>query len=502
MTGASDPPRNGLADSVSLDALFRANAAARPDAIALVDPFNRESFTDGAPLRLTYTEVDERIDRLSRRLTSFAMPGGSVVAVQLPTLAEAIISLLAISRSGLVTAPVPMLWRRSDLVAALGSVAPKAMICLSRFNDERPAEIVCEAAAELFDLSFPCAFGADVPDGVVALDHNDAHEGASPSPSAHAKADAVSLVTFDTDADGFFAAGRNDAQWLAAGLAVFLEAKMKSGDTIVTTVPLNSLAGIAGAFVPWLLCGGTLELIHGHAPEAVGAAGANKRAHLVGPAAALTEITRQRRMPFTSCIAVHRGASRHDGDLSNVPSERIVDFHSFGETAVIAIVRDERRHVRAIPLGGISAPSAAVGAPIVVETRIAEGQVWLRGPIIPRLQFPATGDVSRLKQDGDGFVRTGFRCHSDGNGGLIVEAGPERVVSVGGLRFGLNDLRLRFSACGNDIKVTAVDDPLLGQRLHIEAANPDEAIAVMRAAGHSRLMIDATVESGSRPATS
>jgi acyl-CoA synthetase (AMP-forming)/AMP-acid ligase II len=109
-----------LAGGVSLDALFRANAAARPDAIALADSPNREKFTDGAPLRLTYTEVNERIDRLSRRLISFAMPAGSLVAVQLPNLVEAIVSLLAISRSGLVAAPVPMLWRRSDLVAALG----------------------------------------------------------------------------------------------------------------------------------------------------------------------------------------------------------------------------------------------------------------------------------------------------------------------------------------------------------------------------------------------
>jgi hypothetical protein len=73
---------------------------------------------------------------------------------------------------------------------------------------------------------------------------------------------------------------------------------------------------------------------------------------------------------------------------------------------------------------------------------------------------------------------------------------------VGGLRFGLNDLRLRFSECGNDIKVTAIDDPLLGQRLNIEAANPDATIAMMRAAGHSPLMIEATVVSGLRRAAS
>jgi hypothetical protein len=48
----------------------------------------------------------------------------------------------------------------------------------------------------------------------------------------------------------------------------------------------------------------------------------------------------------------------------------------------------------------------------------------------------------------------------------------------------------------------AVDDPLLGQRLRIEAANPDATIAAMQAAGHSRLVIDATVGAAARRAAS
>jgi hypothetical protein len=121
--------------------------------------------------------------------------------------------------------------------------------------------------------------------------------------------------------------------------------------------------------------------------------------------------------------------------------------------------------------------------------------------MLPQVLFSASGRVPRLQRDAEGFVRTGFHGHSDGNGGLIVDAGPERVVSVGGLRFGLNDLQSRFSECGEVTKVSAVDDPLLGQRLHIEAANPDAAIAAMRAVGLSRLVIDATVGAAGGRAT-
>ena len=55
------PPRHpqqvAPANRVTVDDLFRRAVQRRPDAIALADPPNRESFTDGAPRRLTYAEL-------------------------------------------------------------------------------------------------------------------------------------------------------------------------------------------------------------------------------------------------------------------------------------------------------------------------------------------------------------------------------------------------------------------------------------------------------------
>jgi len=484
------PSAASFAGGVTLDALFRANVSARPNFIALVDPPNRTSFTDGTPLRLSYAKAEERVERLARKLRGFGMPPGSVVAVQLPNIAETAISLLAILRAGYVAAPVPMLWRRSDLIAGLAGVSPKAFITLVKLNDERPAEIVCEAAAELFDLSFPCAFGEDVPDGLVPLDREDF----SDHPEFPAtQTDTVSLVTFDADAEGFFPSGRNDAQWLAAGIATLLEARIETGDAIVTTLPLSSLAGLASAFVPWLLSGGTLQLANGQS-KIFGGVGPEERVHFVAPAAALGILAQTVTAPFVSAIAVHRNAGTHAIDLSRVPAGRVVDFHNFGETGAVVLMREDPRSALAVPLGGISAPSGMAGAPIVIETKQKDAQIWLRGPMVPREAYPPGLGNYRTARDADGFVRTGYRCRSDGKGSLIVEAGPERVVSVGGLRFGLNDLQSRFASIGEDVKILTVEDPLLGERLRIEAANPGAAAAALLAAGHSQLIVDATKE--------
>jgi len=487
-------PQNGeVAGGVSLDALFRANAVGRPELTALVDPPNKQQFTDLPVRRLSFDETDLAVEHLARRLRELGLPNGSVVAVQLPNTVEAIVSLLAIARAGLIAAPVPMAWRRSDLVAALRRVEPKAIITLSQLDGERPAETACEVAAELFNLSFPCAFGTDLPDGVIALEL----DCSVPDPSERVAnghgTRGASILTFDAAADGFFPVARNDAQWLAAGLAVLLEARVESGDTIVSTLPPNSLAGIGGAILPWLLSGGVLELLHGADLPAIDGAGAGKsgRKHLLAPATAMPDLAAGRSVPLASCIAVHRRPQSLGLDFSPLRSERVVDLMSVGEIGMIALRRLETSHAGGIPLGPITAPSATRGGPVVIETRIAGGELLLRGPQVPRATSPEGHQTPRLEFDPDGFVRTGYRCLDAEEQRLILTAGPEGVVSVGGLRFGLDDLRSRFAQSSAGIKIAFTEDPLLGERFRIEAENPSVAAAALKAGGHSPLLVQA-----------
>src|ERR1041384_525975 len=64
----------------TLDDLFRRAAVARPDALALIEPPDRPSFTDGPARRLTYAQADRAISALAARLRGFGLPNDSVVA--------------------------------------------------------------------------------------------------------------------------------------------------------------------------------------------------------------------------------------------------------------------------------------------------------------------------------------------------------------------------------------------------------------------------------------
>src|SRR5215813_2837665 len=112
----------------SLDNLFRRNAERRPNALALVDPPNREAFTGGPPRRLTYAQADHVVSALAGRLRRLRLHTDSLVAFQVANSVESVLTLLAVLRAGLIAMPLPLLWRRADLKNALSQVGARALI--------------------------------------------------------------------------------------------------------------------------------------------------------------------------------------------------------------------------------------------------------------------------------------------------------------------------------------------------------------------------------------
>src|SRR3954470_8357184 len=252
----------------TLDDLFRRAAASRPDALALIDPPDRPSFTDGAARRLTYAQADRAISALAARLRGFGLPTDSVVAIQLPNTVDSVVALLAVMRAGLIAAPLPLLWRHADAAAALSRVAARAFIGCQRVGDAEHGDVAMQIAMETFTIRFLCGFGANLPDGVVPVDA--IFEGRAEPPPVQRPGDAadhLALVTFDIVSEGIVPVARSHNELLAAGLAVYLEARIAPDTVFLNALAPASFAAVASALMPWLLSGGTLVLHHPFAPE-------------------------------------------------------------------------------------------------------------------------------------------------------------------------------------------------------------------------------------------
>lgn len=257
-------------DRTTLDDLFRRAGVRHSGAPALADPPNRAAFTDGAPRVLTYAQADRAISAMAAKLRGLSLPADAVVALQLPNTVEAVIGLLGVLRAGMIAAPLPLLWRRREIVEALGRVSAKAIVTCARVGAAAHTDIAMQAAAALFPIRHVGAFGDDLPDGVAPLDGIFAQ---SQPPAAHPyvrtgnPAAHVAVMTFDTVAYGIEPVARTHAQLIAAGLAVSTAGAVPNDARILSTIPPGSFAGIAVTVLPWLLSGGALSLHHAFHPQ-------------------------------------------------------------------------------------------------------------------------------------------------------------------------------------------------------------------------------------------
>ncbi|HEY1310864.1 MAG TPA: class I adenylate-forming enzyme family protein [Pseudolabrys sp.] len=237
---------------LTLDDLFRRAGVRRAEATALSDPSRN----------LTYAQADRAISAVAARLRALGLATDAVVALQLPNSVESIVALLGILRAGMIAAPLPLLWRQHDMVTALSRAGARAIV-----TSGAHADIAMQAAAELFPIRAVAGFGPDLPDGVTPLDEvfdtgaKDFFQTSVRRSPAHA-----AVITFDVTADGIVAVSRNHSELVAGGISIFREAGIAPDQTILSTIPLGSLAGIALTVVPWLLGGGTLALHHGFDP--------------------------------------------------------------------------------------------------------------------------------------------------------------------------------------------------------------------------------------------
>ena len=469
------PPDNLAA--TTLDNLFRRAVARRPDEIAVADPPNRQAFTDGPPRRLSYDEADRVVSAIAARLRKLSLPRDAVVGIQLPNTVESVLALLAVLRAGMIAAPLPFLWRRTEAVAALGLLDAKAIITTSRAGEFRPCALAMEVAAAVFPIRHVASFGTNLADGVISLDET--LSGApvpesSPEPGSHAAAH-VAVVTFDVTPGGIVPVARNHAELIAGGLATLLEGGIAPDARLLGCCATGSFAGLALTVMPWLLSGGMLSLHHGFDANAFAAQSRVDRCDtLVVPGALVPQLTSAGLLAYPelkNIIAYWRAPERLAMSPAWRPSNAsLTDMLAFGETALIGSRRDADGVTVPLPAGPVTAPRDRSGAVTIAETaRTASGTVALRGSMVPRHAFPPGAEqlgAPHLKADAQGFVDTAFACRLDRmTGTLTVTGPPPGSVSVGGYRFVMAELEDTVRRTNSGAFVTALPDTLAGHRL-------------------------------------
>ncbi|MEU7214215.1 non-ribosomal peptide synthetase [Nocardia iowensis] len=109
----------------SVDALLRERAAATPDACALVC----------GSVALTAREMDARVDRMARLLASRGMGPGDVVALALPRIADHVVAIFAVMRTGAAYLPLDLTHPPARLRDLLTDSAAAALVSTTVHRD-------------------------------------------------------------------------------------------------------------------------------------------------------------------------------------------------------------------------------------------------------------------------------------------------------------------------------------------------------------------------------
>jgi hypothetical protein len=512
LADTSDPAGQ---NSVTLDDIFRRVARRRPDTLALADAPNRATFTDGAQRKLTFAEADRMITAIAGRLHQMGLPADAIVGIQLPNVVENILAILGVMRAGMIAAPLPLLWRRADAVAALARSGAKALITCGQVGGQVGGHVgafshshfAMGVAAEVFSIRYVCGFGTDLPDGVVAFDDLFGSEELDPPPPLDRErqsnpASHIAAITFDVGDGGVVPVARNHLELLSGGLGVLLESGLAQDAVIVSTLAPASFAGLCLTLLPWLLSGGTLLLHH---PFDADILAAQLREHercgaliLPGPVALRLAETDAFTPEHPGCvIATWRSperlaASEAWGEMHT----NLVDVSLFGEAGLIAARRSADGRPEPLPLGPVMAPRGGAGAVKVAElVPTPLSTVGLRGPMVPQYAFPPGAERAGLPHFAigpDGLVDTGYSCEVDVVSQTVaVTAPPSGIVNAGGYRFPLRDLQDAVGRADTGATLTAIPDPLVGQRMVGNAADRATVQAALNAVGVNPIVVAA-----------
>jgi acyl-CoA synthetase (AMP-forming)/AMP-acid ligase II len=245
----------------TIDDLLRAAVAQSGDQLALVDPLNREALLGDAPQRLTFAEVDARVDAMARALVSAGVGRDDIVLTQLPNIIEGVLAFLACARIGAILSPVAMAFRTHELTSVIEQLDPALVLTVRDFHGCNHANLIAELNARNIYTGPVICLGEGSP--FPSLDESQrAAEGVELSdPGLHSGEVATVCWTSGTEAAPK-GVPRHHAHWVFNGECMVEAAMLDEGDRILNPFPLINIAAFGGMVIPWLLCRGCLVQHH------------------------------------------------------------------------------------------------------------------------------------------------------------------------------------------------------------------------------------------------
>ena len=411
MTDKSKPEErylHGSWSNLTLDALVETAVRARPTRRSFSDAPDITKWSDLKAQSTNAAELGAMTVRFARQVLTLGLRQGDPVLVIMPNCVDGVVTLLGLITAGLVPCPVSVVAGTAEIQAAAELVGAKAIITVNRYAEFQPALAAREAASRFYGVRFICAFGPNLPSGVVSLDDwQDAELWQDMLPTNTPMTPA--LITLDRSGEDLTAHLRNHAQVISDALALSAISGLTGRGSIIATFAPVSAAGFVSSVASPLISG-TMVALHGpfDAEVLIEQLTLMPEALIVLPAAVEETIRSVLGPLLKDTIVVTRdlGVNRPANSLG-----RVTELVSLGEAALWALLRDGIRARPRLPRFYANPVSTALPrtSPQIEVSLSARGRLALSGFGVAR-QRKLDGSIDL----GHGPVETRWLAHGDG----------------------------------------------------------------------------------------
>ena len=503
----ADYTRRGWWGTQTLWDLFVRHRDERPHDEAVVDAPNRAEFAHGAPRRLGWLDLSHEVDRLCLVLLDQGIRRDDIVVMMLPNCTEQFAVYLACLRLGVVVTPVPVQYREHELAHILATTSAVAAITFTHIG--RPGQGHASAAMFL-DLarSHPAlrrviAWGEDAPEGVVALGSDAAPEPTAAQRTRVLAAETAAAVTANDVVTICWTSGteaapkgvpRSHNEWLVVPPFIIEAALLQPQARLLNPFPLVNMSGFSGAFVTWLMLGGTVIQHHPFSlPVFLQQLREERIDYTVSPPAILNMLLQNEQLlagiDFRRLCRIGSGSAplaewmmRGFADKYGV---QIINYFGSNEGAALASsdvdMPDPASRAKDFPRIGVPGQQWGSSTSQRIRSRLVDldtgediteagraGELRFAGPTVFSAYYNAP-EMSRRAFDDQGFYRTGdlFEITGEHRQYYRYVGRSKDLVIRGGMNISSEEIESLLTGCPGvrEVAVVGVPDPVLGEKL-------------------------------------
>jgi len=451
-----------------LSALLHEAAAARPDAVALVD----------GELRLTYAQLLGRADAAAARLAELGLQPGDRIVVQLPNGWEFVVLTLACLRAGIVPVMALPAHRRTELAYLTAHAEACAIAVPDRLRDFDHQALAARLVAEVEPLRHVLVAGDQLDPAHVDLRALCAPGPAWTGPQPNSRAVAVFLLSGGTTGLPKLIARTHDDYAYNASASAEL-CGFDAGTGYLVSLPAGhnfplACPGLLGA----LLAGGRVVMLGspepGRAFTVIAAEGVTHTA--VVPAVAgrwLQHAAEHGADQLRTLRVLQVGGARLADELARkvrpVLGAQLQQVFGMAEGLLNYTRLDDPEEVICTTQGRPLSPDDEVRLVDELDRDIRDGEpgsLLTRGPYTPRGYYRAEEQNKRAFTP-DGWYRSGDICRRTPEGNLVVEGRDKDMINRGGEKISaeeVENLVYQLPAV-SQVAVVAMPHPELGERV-------------------------------------